>query len=89
TERTAYLVNDELAQILRKWPKRRNEVQVLGPAESPLTRLKGKYRWQILIKSKDPGLRNHLLQGVELASRKLLRGRGVSMVIDVDPYHMM
>ncbi|MBW2063599.1 MAG: primosomal protein N' [Deltaproteobacteria bacterium] len=89
TERMAYLVNDELAQMLRRWPKRRNEVQVLGPAESPLTRLKGKYRWQILIKSKDPGLRNRLLQGVEPASRKFLRATGVSMIIDVDPYQMM
>ncbi|MBW2137039.1 MAG: primosomal protein N' [Deltaproteobacteria bacterium] len=89
TERATHLVSQELMEILGKWRKGGDEVQVLGPAESPLSRLKGKYRWQILIKSKAPGLRNHLLKGIERSSKSILRSTGVSMMIDVDPYHMM
>jgi primosomal protein N' (replication factor Y) len=74
---------------LEKWPKRGKEIQVLGPVEAPLGKLKGKYRWQILIKSRKAELLHYFLEKVEGLSRKMLRASGISLIIDVDPYQML
>jgi len=79
----------EIRGILKKWPKRGKEIQVLGPAEAPLAKLKGKYRWQILVKSKRAELLHYFLREVEGLSMKILRASGVSLIIDVDPYQML
>ncbi len=63
-------------------------VDVLGPAPSPLARIKKRYRWQILLKS------SHL-NGLHLACDKVLEQKsslcpgGVRMALDVDPENMM
>jgi primosomal protein N' (replication factor Y) len=82
-------MGQEIRGVLRKWPKRGKEIQVLGPAEAPLAKLKGKYRWQILIKSKRAELLHYFLREVEGLSSKILGGSGVSLIIDVDPYQML
>jgi primosomal protein N' (replication factor Y) len=79
----------EISDILKKWPKRGKDIQVLGPAEAPLSKLKGKYRWQILIKCGKAMLLHYLLEEVQGVSRKVLRSSGVSMIVDVDPYQML
>jgi primosomal protein N' (replication factor Y) len=75
--------------ILARWPKRGREIQVLGPVEAPIARLKGKYRWQILIKSKNISLMQHLLTEVDRLSRGGLQSSGVHLILDVDPYQMI
>jgi primosomal protein N' (replication factor Y) len=82
-------VGQGIKRILERWPKRGREIQVLGPVEAPITKLKGKYRWQILVKSKQAGLLHKFLDRVEGMARKSLRSSGVSMVVDVDPYQML
>jgi len=62
---------------------------VLGPAEAAISRIKSKYRWQILIKSKRVALLQNFLANVEGLSKKISRSTGVSLVVDVDPYQMM
>lgn len=79
----------EIRSIIAGWPKRGKELQVLGPAEAPMAKLKGKYRWQILIKGKGTTILHYLLKEVEKIAKDLLRKSGVSMIIDVDPYQMM
>ena len=79
----------EISGILEKWPKRGKEIQVLGPAEAPLSKLKGKYRWQILIKCRRAVLLHYLLEEVQKLSNKVLRSSGVGMIVDVDPYQML
>ncbi|MCD6296847.1 MAG: primosomal protein N' [Deltaproteobacteria bacterium] len=75
--------------ILTQWPKRGKEIQVLGPAEAPISKLKGKHRWQILIKSKSVSLLQHFLTEVERRYKKGLQSNGVNLVLDVDPYQML
>ena len=89
TVNTARKLGEEIKAILKNWPKKGKDIQVLGPAESPLAKLKGKYRWQILIKSKGTELLHYLLKEVEGFSRNILRRSGVKMIIDVDPYQML
>jgi primosomal protein N' (replication factor Y) len=82
-------VGEGIQRILEKWPKRGREIQVLGPVEAPITKLKGKYRWHILVKGKQAGLLHEFLDRVEGMARKSLRSSGVSMIVDVDPYQML
>jgi primosomal protein N' (replication factor Y) len=60
----------------------------LGPIEATLSKLHGKYRWQILVKSRSVSLLRHLLTEIERLSKKDLRSTGVHLITDVDPYQM-
>lgn len=86
TADTVHQLARHIRTILNGWPKRGKEIQVLGPAEAPISRLKGKYRWQILLKSKSVSLLNRLLVQVEIFSNKAV---GVQVILDVDPYQMI
>ena len=89
TAETAKNVGEGIKTLIKKWPKKGKEIQILGPAEAPLAKLKGKYRWQILVKSKGTGLLHYFLNEVEDFSKKMLRNSGVRMIMDVDPYQML
>jgi hypothetical protein len=41
------------------------------------------------VKSKGTALRHYFLTEVDKLSAKMLRGTGVQLVIDVDPYQML
>ena len=61
---------------------------VLGPAPAPLPRLRGRYRWQILIKATD---RAAALQAVRWSVEEMertSRRRSVKFDVDVDPIEM-
>ena len=89
TEEAVYRLSADLKSILHRWPKRGKEIRVLGPVEAPMSRLQGKHRWQLLVKSGSVSLLRHLLVEVERSSMKALRSRGVNLVSDVDPYNML
>jgi primosomal protein N' (replication factor Y) len=78
-----------IREILAKWPKRGKEIQVLGPVEAPISKLKGKFRWQVLLKSKNVSLLQHFLIEIEGRLKKGLQMSGVHLVLDVDPYQML
>ena len=61
------------------------EVTVLGPVSAPLAKVKGKHRWQLLLKSSK--VAPLLKAGRELVNwgQTELRGSGVSLSVDVDP----
>jgi primosomal protein N' (replication factor Y) len=60
------------------------KINVIGPAESPLARLRGRYRWQMLLKGTESG-------PLHLLAEKLLESarRGIEIQVDVDPVHFM
>jgi primosomal protein N' (replication factor Y) len=61
---------------------------VLGPAPAPVSRLRGRYRWQILIKSTD---RAAALQAIRRSVEEMERNsrrRSVKFDVDVDPIEM-
>ncbi len=61
-------------------------VEILGPSPCPLSRLRGKSRVQILLKSFErPALRRMLPQ-LERLARQI--GKGVVLTVDVDPLDM-
>jgi primosomal protein N' (replication factor Y) len=62
-------------------------VEVLGPAEAPIAKLRGRYRQQILLKHREAGALWRVAERVAAASQRL--ARGVRAVVDVNPVEMM
>ena len=60
---------------------------MLGPAPSPIPRLRGRYREQLLLKgSLGPDTKRQIL---ELLERTAHDAAGVEFQVDVDPAHML
>jgi primosomal protein N' (replication factor Y) (superfamily II helicase) len=67
--------------------ERPGDVDVLGPAPAPLSRLRGRYRFRLLLKARSrPPLRAVLFALTEALPRV---GRDVRVVVDVDPVSML
>src|SRR5579875_903173 len=62
------------------------EVRVLGPAEAPVFRLKGYYRFHFQLQSPSSGTLHQLLRTVLPAQRT---PAGVEFTLDVDPFNML
>jgi len=61
------------------------KVEIIGPAESPIAKIKGKYRWQILLKGTDTGAIHKLAKEI-LAKASVT---GLDIRVDVDPINFM
>ena len=64
-------------------------IEVLGPIESPLPRLAGHYRWQILLKGDGVGSLHRFVRELLTRTRHLFSNRQAKMVVDVDPFYML
>jgi len=64
----------------------REHIEVLGPAAAPIAKLRNRYRWQLLLRSKQSST---LLEFARQARGLLPTTRGVRLHIDVDPYSML
>ena len=62
-------------------------VEVLGPAESPIARLRGRYRQQILLKHREAGAVWRVAERVSAAAEKL--PSAVRATLDVNPVDML
>jgi primosomal protein N' (replication factor Y) len=89
TMKSAHQLSDRIGGILSRWPKRGKEVVLLGPAEAAISKIKGKHRWQILLKCGNMALLQLLLDRVDRWCRREFRSVGVHFIVDVDPYQMM
>jgi len=79
-----------LANSLRdKTSKYRRDIEILGPSASPWEKIKGKYRYQMLIKGSPlttlRSFASHLLHQIPIA----LRGGGVKFYVDIDPVSLL
>jgi primosomal protein N' (replication factor Y) len=62
--------------------------EILGPIESPLPRIAGRYRWQLLIKGAGSAALRQLVRRLLAGSAGRPAGR-VRLSVDIDPVHMM
>ncbi|MGE3756953.1 MAG: primosomal protein N' [Pseudobdellovibrionaceae bacterium] len=75
------------AEILIEKNQQFSELHVLGPSEAPLAKLRGQYRFHVLLKSNTGKILNK--------SYRILRGdeawlqKGVRMIVDVDPASLL
>ena len=78
-----------IARFCRKSvEKEKYRIEVLGPAPSPLDKIKDNYRWQVLLKGVDTD-ELHALCSALGGERNTLVKRDCDLVIDVDPENMM
>ena len=75
----------DLARALRR-DSAGAAVEILGPAPAPISRLRNRYRWQILLKGES---RPTLLAMARRAADLMPKGKTVRVHVDVDPYHML
>lgn len=86
-ELTATVARDLGGRMARKMPPASHGVRLLGPAPAPIARIKGKTRWQLLIKGPTHASLGPLLSEVESRLEEL--PSSVKVVIDVDPTAML
>ncbi len=90
-EKKAYLFARELAEALKtviagEAKQSPGLLEILGPAPLPFYRLRGHYRWHVLIKARETKPAHALLRNI-LSETK--RRAGVAMQIDVDPLNIL
>lgn len=73
-----------LAETLKKKVHEFTSVQILGPAEAPLARLRGKHRYHLLLKCPKPPVLTVFCQKLHEFTFS-----GVKISIDIDPLQMM
>jgi primosomal protein N' (replication factor Y) len=64
-------------------------VLVRGPAPAPLERLRGRYRWQVLLSSVSARALHAVIRVLVSGSQSRLRGRAIRLVVDIDPISML
>ena len=76
---------ERAAAIARRLIARGEPADVLGPAPAPLARLRGKHRWQVLLRAAEHAPLHHLARAVRGAHDS----RGVDLAIDIDPVALL
>jgi primosomal protein N' (replication factor Y) len=85
-ETRAKFLAGELRKLQECNPKFGAQVEVLGPAAAPIEKLRNRYRWQLLLRSKHSSL---LLKFARHARELAPSTRNVRLHIDVDPNSML
>jgi primosomal protein N' (replication factor Y) len=65
------------------------DVTVLGPTPSPIERLRRRFRWQLLLRSRNSAAIRRAARQARDALRKEAQRAEVRLIVDVDPYSMM
>jgi primosomal protein N' (replication factor Y) len=75
------------AAALAAPPQGPGKVDVLGPAPAPLARLRGRYRFRVMLRAKERADLRRALVAVDATRAEL--GRDVRSAIDVDPVQLL
>ncbi|MBF0494331.1 MAG: primosomal protein N' [Candidatus Omnitrophica bacterium] len=75
-------VEKNIQKLYDKLSGRMPETKLLGPAPSPLYKLKGYYRWNIIVKTKDVV---ETVKNLHAAMNGFRKDGGVFLAVDVDP----
>lgn len=80
---------DNLGKLGTDNARRCKGIVILGPCKAPLYKLRGKYRWHMLVKGKDSGMLHSFVRGVVSKAREDRNFKGVELQMDVDPLSML
>jgi primosomal protein N' (replication factor Y) len=82
---------EKLAELLRDSARRLRlaDVQILGPAPAPLSKIRGQYRWQILLKGPTSAALHKLVRKIISRGSRWPPWPGVRVRIVVDPVEML
>ncbi|MGI6777026.1 MAG: primosomal protein N' [Acetivibrionales bacterium] len=90
-DRAVYNLSREVKHSIcsKAFEEYRDGFELLGPARPPLTRIKNKYRWRIVIKCKD---KEKLIDALTLISDGFYSASikdGIQMSVDINPVNML
>ena len=87
-EATAKAAGEYLGSKIRNDTDIRDAVQILGPVEAGIPKIASRFRWQILLKAPSAHQLNRLVREL-IEDKEIQKNKGVSIAVDVDPYHML
>jgi len=64
-------------------------IRVLGPAPAPIERIKQRYRWQVMIKSRELKPMRAALAGMRAEVDAIAERDDIYLAIDIDPVRML
>jgi primosomal protein N' (replication factor Y) len=67
----------------------RSPLEILGPVPAPIEKIRGKYRYHLLLKGEDSRAVHRAGAFIQQFERQWTRGRGVQIILDVDPVDML
>lgn len=77
----------EIGILLDAGLKGQEGIELLGPAAAPMSKIKNRYRWQIVLKGKDEAQLRDILKRLQNSS--LSDTNGVNVSIDLSPLNML
>lgn len=81
---------ESITNRLRSLFSKEEQIKIMGPSPAPLSKLRGRYRWQILCKFPTKELMEANLIHIHMISKEMsIKGRDIRIIIDVDPYNML
>ncbi len=92
-KRDTAVIASELAGAIREYSGGQSsgsgEIRMLGPVEAPISKLRGKYRFQIMLKASNPLIIQGMLRRLLPSVKPSLNKGGVECIVDMDPYQML
>jgi primosomal protein N' (replication factor Y) len=89
TREAAEKLAERFRELREGDPDSFQELELLGPAAAPLSRVKGKYRWQLLLRARRSALLREAARRLLEWGTSALRGSGVNLAVDVDPLSLI
>jgi primosomal protein N' (replication factor Y) len=90
TSRTSHDAEQGIRTLAKKGEvllkTQRGAVEMLGPSPAPLYQIKGRYRWQLLLKGEKISHLQRLSHSLTQEGRTL---KGIKIEVDVDPLYML
>ena len=65
------------------------KLEMLGPSPAPLVKLKGRYRYQMLLKGNRAVILHRFVEELLRETKRLWAGKGINLTVDVDPVSVM
>ena len=76
-------------RVLRREKEFQEQVEILGPTMAPLAKIKGKCRYQMLLKGKRWSILHDFAEEVLERAEEEICIPGVKWMVDVDPLNML
>lgn len=91
SERRTRLMAEHMGRIGRSLLENnyKNGIELLGPSMAPFSKIRGKFRWQMLAKSKNHIILHKFARELEIRFFEETKGRGINLDIDVDPVSIL
>jgi primosomal protein N' (replication factor Y) len=91
SEKRTKAIAEEMGQagqflLKKRYPK---GIELLGPSTAPFSKMKGKYRWQMLAKGKNSRLLRQFARELGNRLEDQIKDKGVHLDIDVDPVFIL